>query len=68
MAEGTWEKVQTHKRDKAPLLRRGERKGQATRKENSSHPSLRALPRRPTSQRAEHLVQHHHHPPQWEAD
>ena len=43
MEKGTWEKIQTHRRDKAPLLGRGEEKGQATTIENSLCPSLRAL-------------------------
>ena len=30
MAEGTWEKVWNHRRDKVPLLRRGEEEGRAT--------------------------------------
>ena len=30
MAEGTWEKVQTCRRGKEPLLERGEGKGQTT--------------------------------------
>ena len=42
-AEGTWEKIRTHRRDKAPLLQRGEEKGQATTIENSLHPRWFAL-------------------------
>ena len=43
MVEGTWEKVQTHRRDKAPLLGRGDEKGVTTTIENSLHPSMCAL-------------------------
>ena len=43
MAEGTPEKVGTHWRDKAPLLGRGEEKGQATTMENSLAPACAAL-------------------------
>ena len=42
-AEGTWEKVQTLWRGKAPLLGRGEEEGQAT-IENSLGPSMHACP------------------------
>ena len=45
MAEGTQEKVWTHRRDKAPLLGRGEEKGWATTIENSCpHVHMLALP------------------------
>ena len=40
MAEGTQEKVQTHRRGKVPLLGRGEEEGQAT-IGNSLHRSMR---------------------------
>ena len=42
-AEGTWEKVWTHRRDKAPVLGRGEEEGRAA-IEYSLHPSERACP------------------------
>ena len=64
MAEGTCEKVQTHQRDKAPLLGRGEEKVQATTIENSLSPSLCVLAR-PPPQRVEHLAQY---PGQWKVE
>ena len=63
MAEGTQEKVWTHRKDKTPLSGRGEEKGQATTIENSLHPSLCVLA--PSSQRMEEQVQHLI---QWEAE
>ena len=48
MAEGTQEKVWTHRRDKVPLLGRGEEKGQATAIENSLRRSLHMLATPPT--------------------
>ena len=43
-AEGTWEKVRTHRRDKEPLLGRVEVKEWVATIENSLCPSIRACP------------------------
>ena len=58
MAEGTKEKVWTHRRDKAPLLGRGEEKGWATTREKT--------PCTPTCARLPPPLPMAQHPTQWE--